>query len=49
MIQARLVSLKSNVVDSSTKDNAAAHLKRQIFGREVVVAITAGRLDFGPW
>ena len=30
-------------------DNADAHLKRQIMGREVVVAITAGRLDFGPW
>ena len=31
------------------EDNADAHLKRQIFGREVVVAITAGKLDFGPW
>lgn len=31
------------------EDNADAHLKRQIMGREVVVAITAGRLDFGPW
>ncbi len=31
------------------EDNADAHLKREILGREVVVAITAGRLDFGPW
>jgi secondary thiamine-phosphate synthase enzyme len=31
------------------EDNADAHHKRQIMGREVVVAITAGRLDFGPW
>jgi secondary thiamine-phosphate synthase enzyme len=31
------------------EDNADAHLKRQIMGREVVVAITDGRLDFGPW
>ncbi len=31
------------------EDNADAHLKRQIMGREVVVAITAGTLDFGPW
>jgi secondary thiamine-phosphate synthase enzyme len=31
------------------EDNADAHLKRQIMGREVVVALTAGRLDFGPW
>ena len=31
------------------EDNADAHIKRQIMGREVVVAITAGRLDFGPW
>lgn len=31
------------------EDNADAHLKRQITGREVVVAITDGRLDFGPW
>ena len=31
------------------EDNADAHLKRQIMGREVVVAITQGRLDFGPW
>jgi len=31
------------------EDNADAHLKRTIMGREVVVAITNGRLDFGPW
>ncbi len=31
------------------EDNADAHLKRQVMGREVVVAITSGRLDFGPW
>jgi secondary thiamine-phosphate synthase enzyme len=31
------------------EDNADAHLKRTIMGREVVVAITAGRLDLGPW
>jgi len=31
------------------EDNGDAHLKRQIMGREVVVAITGGRLDFGPW
>ncbi len=31
------------------EDNADAHLKRQIMGREVVVAITEGELDFGPW
>lgn len=31
------------------EDNADAHLKRQLMGREVVVAITAGKLDFGPW
>jgi len=31
------------------EDNADAHLKRQVMGREVVVAITNGELDFGPW
>lgn len=31
------------------EDNGDAHLKRQVMGREVVVAVTAGRLDFGPW
>ncbi len=31
------------------EDNADAHMKRQVMGSEVVVAITAGKLDFGPW
>lgn len=31
------------------EDNADAHLKRQVMGREVVVAVTGGQLDFGPW
>ncbi len=31
------------------EDNADAHLKRQIMGRQVIVAVTDGRLDFGPW
>ena len=31
------------------EDNADAHMKRQIMGREVVVAVTRGKLDFGPW
>jgi secondary thiamine-phosphate synthase enzyme len=31
------------------EDNADAHIKRTLMGREVVVAVTAGRLDFGPW
>ncbi len=31
------------------EDNADAHLKRQVMGREVVVAVTEGKLDFGPW
>jgi secondary thiamine-phosphate synthase enzyme len=31
------------------EDNADAHMKRQIMGREVVIAITEGKLDFGPW
>ncbi len=34
---------------NGAEDNADAHLKRQVMGREVVVAITGGRLDFGPW
>jgi len=34
---------------NSYEDNADAHLKRQIMGREVVVAVTGGRLDLGPW
>lgn len=35
--------------NDSGEDNADAHLKRQIIGREVVIAITNGKLDFGPW
>lgn len=31
------------------EDNADAHMKRQVMGREVVVAVTEGKLDFGPW
>lgn len=34
---------------NGAEDNADAHLKRQLMGREVLVAITEGRLDFGPW
>jgi secondary thiamine-phosphate synthase enzyme len=34
---------------NTSEDNADAHLKRSIMGREVVVAVTNGRLDFGPW
>ncbi|MDR0538549.1 MAG: secondary thiamine-phosphate synthase enzyme YjbQ [Tannerellaceae bacterium] len=34
---------------NTCEDNADAHLKRSIMGREVVVAVTDGRLDFGPW
>jgi secondary thiamine-phosphate synthase enzyme len=33
----------------SGEDNGDAHLKRTVMGREVVVAVTAGKLDFGPW
>ncbi|MCF7791350.1 MAG: secondary thiamine-phosphate synthase enzyme YjbQ [Victivallales bacterium] len=35
--------------NSTGEDNGDAHLKRQVMGREVVVAITSGQLDFGPW
>jgi secondary thiamine-phosphate synthase enzyme len=34
---------------NSFEDNADAHIKRTLMGREVVVAVTGGRLDFGPW
>jgi secondary thiamine-phosphate synthase enzyme len=34
---------------NSFEDNADAHLKRTVMGREVVVAITGGKMDFGPW
>ena len=39
----------SQYAHNSGEDNADAHLKRTIMGREVVVAVTKGRLDFGPW
>ena len=39
----------SQYAHNGFEDNADAHLKRTIMGREVVVAITAGRLDFGTW
>lgn len=35
--------------NNTGEDNADAHLKRQVMGREVIVAITEGELDFGPW
>ena len=39
----------SQYAHNSFEENADAHLKRQIMGREVVVAVTEGKLDFGPW
>ncbi len=39
----------SQYAHNGGEDNADAHLKRTIMGREVVVAVTGGRLDFGPW
>ncbi|MGI6078114.1 MAG: secondary thiamine-phosphate synthase enzyme YjbQ [Fastidiosipilaceae bacterium] len=39
----------SQYAHNNGEDNADAHMKRQIMGREVVVAITDGRLDLGPW
>ncbi|MFC1462917.1 secondary thiamine-phosphate synthase enzyme YjbQ [Verrucomicrobiota bacterium] len=39
----------SQYAHNGYEDNADAHLKRTIMGREVVVAVTGGRLDFGPW
>ncbi|MDR2651144.1 MAG: secondary thiamine-phosphate synthase enzyme YjbQ [Prevotellaceae bacterium] len=39
----------SQYLHNSYEDNADAHLKRTIMGREVVVAVTKGKLDFGPW
>ena len=39
----------SQYAHNGAEDNADAHLKRQIMGREVVVAVTNGRLDLGPW
>jgi len=39
----------SQYAHNGAEDNADAHLKRQIMGREVVAAVTDGKLDFGPW
>ncbi len=39
----------SQYAHNGAEDNADAHLKRQLMGREVVVAVTGGKLDFGPW
>lgn len=39
----------SQYAHNTFEDNADAHLKRQVMGREVVVAVTGGKLDFGPW
>ena len=39
----------SQYAHNGSEDNGDAHLKRTIMGREVVVAVTEGRLDFGPW
>jgi secondary thiamine-phosphate synthase enzyme len=39
----------SQYAHNGAEDNADAHLKRQVMGREVVVAVTKGQLDFGPW
>lgn len=39
----------SRYAHNGAEDNADAHLKRSIMGREVVVAVTKGELDFGPW
>jgi len=42
-------SPKTYAHNRTGEDNADAHMKRQVMGREVVVAITKGQLDFGPW
>jgi secondary thiamine-phosphate synthase enzyme len=39
----------SQYLHNGYEDNADAHLKRSVMGREVVVAVTGGKLDFGPW
>jgi secondary thiamine-phosphate synthase enzyme len=43
------VPIKQYRHNETGEDNADAHLKRQVMGREVIVAITNGKLDFGPW
>jgi thiamine phosphate synthase YjbQ (UPF0047 family) len=40
---------RSQYRHNTREDNADVHLKRQVMGREVVVAVTEGKLDFGPW
>jgi secondary thiamine-phosphate synthase enzyme len=40
---------ESYLNNKTGEDNADTHLKRQVIGREAVIAITGGRLDFGPW
>ena len=42
-------SPESYLHNRTGEDNADAHLKRQVMGRDVVIAVTAGKLDFGPW
>lgn len=42
-------SPESYIHNRTGEDNADAHLKRQLMGREVVIAITNGQFDFGPW
>jgi secondary thiamine-phosphate synthase enzyme len=42
-------SPKTYAHNRTGEDNADAHMKRQVMGREVVVAVTEGKLDFGPW
>jgi secondary thiamine-phosphate synthase enzyme len=42
-------SPKTYAHNRTGEDNADAHLKRQVMGREVVIAVTKGKLDFGPW
>jgi secondary thiamine-phosphate synthase enzyme len=41
--------IKQYLHNDTGEDNADAHLKRQVMGREAVIAITNGKLDFGPW
>ena len=42
-------SLMERYAHNGYEDNGDAHIKRTLMGREVVVAVTGGRLDFGPW
>ncbi|MGB9675302.1 MAG: secondary thiamine-phosphate synthase enzyme YjbQ [Candidatus Nanoarchaeia archaeon] len=45
----KLVPYKSNYAHNIGEDNAAAHIWRQLIGHQVVMAITNGKLDLGPW